>query len=101
MTELEEVLQMVKGLIKQPRTKQRLMDQSGVSARTLTRRIAEARHLGVKLESRQMEVNEAGRLTGPYYWHVLNADEIDKQLNSWLALEQARDLRSPTKEEAS
>lgn len=96
MTELGQTLEMVQRLIHQPRTKERMMDAMGVSERTLKRRIAEARHLGVELTARQIEVNERGKLTGPYYWEVTNAPEIQAQLNRWLALERARTLTPET-----
>lgn len=96
MTELGQILEMVEALIRQPRTNARLMDLMGVGYRTLKRRIAEARHLGVELSSRQMEVNEGGKLSGPYYWEVTNAAAIEPQLTRWLALERARKLTPET-----
>lgn len=96
MTELGQILEMVEGLIRQPRTKARMMEMMGVSERTLKRRIAEARHLGVGLSARRMEVNEDGRLSGPYYWEVTNSPDIEEQLTRWLALERARTLTPET-----
>lgn len=99
MTELGQILEMVEGLIRQPRTKERLMDTMGVSERTLKRRIAEARHLGVELSARRLETNENGRLAGPYYWEVINAAAIEPQLTRWLSLERARTLNPEAENE--
>lgn len=99
MTEMGQILEMVEGLIRQPRTRERMMEAMGVSERTLKRRIAEARHLGVELSARRMEINENGRLSGPYYWEVVNAPAIEQQLTRWLSLERTRTLTPKTENE--
>lgn len=93
MSNLGETLNLVEVLIQVPKTTPQLMARTGLSHRTIRRRMAEARQLGVELQARQMETNEHGRLTGPYYWTVTNAQDIEPQLSQWLALERARSLR--------
>lgn len=95
MTEMGQILEMVEGLIRQPRTRERMMEVMGVSERTLKRRIAEARHLGVELSARRMEVNENGRLSGPYYWEVVNAEDLEPRLTYWLSFEKSGTLARP------
>lgn len=31
--------------------------------------------MGVNMQARKLEVNEAGKLAGPYYWEVINAQD--------------------------
>ena len=92
MSERVKVLNLIKAIAQQPRTTPALMALFGVSERTIKGRIAEARKLGAQLNARQLETNDQGRLSGPYYWEVVNLDEIQPRLGHWLRLEASGSL---------
>ncbi len=86
MAERQKVLNLVNEIARGPRTTPSLITRFNAGERTVKRWIAEARTLGVQLSARQMEVNEEGRRSGPYYWEVENLDEIKPRLKQWLRL---------------
>lgn len=86
MAERQKVLNLVNAIASGPMTTGSLMTRFGAGNRTIKRWISEGRQLGVQLRARQIEVNEEGRLTGPYYWEVENLEEIRPQLENWTQL---------------
>ena len=77
-----EALDLVNRLLRAPHTTPQLMRASGLSESAVWRRLKKARKLGVQLQSRQIETNEHGRLTGPYYWELVNAREVQDLIRS-------------------
>lgn len=86
MAERQKVLNLVSEIARGPKTTPSLSARFNAGERSVKRWIAEARTLGVRLSARQMEVNEAGRPSGPYYWEVENLDEIRPRLKHWSRL---------------
>jgi len=91
------------GLVAQgPKTTAQLMERLSVKERHFRNLTAEARRLGAAMVSRQMETNENGKLTGPYYWEVENLSDIRALLEPCLTFEttgslsRRRALEDPT-----
>lgn len=78
----KDTLDLVKLLLRSPRTTPQLMAARDLSKSAVWRRLKKARKLGVEIQSRQMETNERGRLTGPYYWELINAREVEDLIRS-------------------
>lgn len=92
MAERQKVLNLVSAIASGPMTTESLMARFGAGNRTIKRWISEGRQLGAQLKARQIEVNEEGRLTGPYYWEVENLEEIRPRLERWISLESTASL---------
>lgn len=90
MIDEKETLEMIKRLTGTPQTTPQLMAATGLSESAVWRRLKKARKLGVQLQSRQMETNERGRLTGPYYWELVNAREVQGLIRSLNKLQRSR-----------
>lgn len=86
MAERQKVLNLVNAIASGPITTESLMMRFNAGERTIKRWISEARKIGVLLTARRMETNEEGRLTGPYYWEVVNLDQVRPQLEHWTLL---------------
>lgn len=98
MAQRQKVLNLVNAIASGPTTTQSLMVRFEAGDRTIKRWIAEARGLGAQIRARRIEINEEGRLTGPYYWEVENLDEIQPRLERWVSLETTASLVAETKE---
>ena len=83
---LYTTLLIVRDVIEQPASSAELRERYGASDRQLKRYIAEARHLGAKLESVRSE--------GRYVWRCTNGDDL-RMLHTWIALEERQSLLDP------
>jgi hypothetical protein len=92
VADVKKTLSLIEQVIRAPQTSKSLAARFGVSDRTLKSRVAAARALGADMQARKMEVNDAGKLIGPYYWVVINADALMPRLAHWLAFEKSGTL---------
>lgn len=80
-------LEIIEALSSADATAAQLQTQFDLSIATLKRHIAEARHLGAKIES--VKLGKVSTYT------LRNGQEVTARLDRWLELERSRDLTKP------
>lgn len=80
-------LEIIEALSRADATAAQLQTQFDLSIATLKRHIAEARHLGAKIES--VKLGKVSTYT------LRNGQEVTGRLDRWLELERSRDLTKP------
>ena len=87
MNPLLTTLEIISALSGADATAAQLQTQFNLSIATLKRHIAEARHLGAKIES--VKLGKVSTYT------LRNSQEVTARLDRWLELERSRDLTKP------
>lgn len=85
MRDREKALKLIDLISRGPQTTPQLEERLSVKTRQFRNLVFRARKMGAQLKARQMETNEKGKLTGPYYWEVENF--LDIQQNFKLCLD--------------
>ncbi len=80
-------LEIISALSDADATAAQMQTQFDLSIATLKRHIAEARHLGAKIESVKL-----GKIST---YTLQNSQEVTARLDRWLELERSRDLTKP------
>jgi predicted DNA-binding transcriptional regulator YafY len=87
MNPLLTTLEIISALSRTDSTAAELQSQFDLSVATLKRHLAEARHLGAKIES--VKLGNVSTYT------LRNGPEVSTRLDRWLELERSRDLIEP------
>jgi len=82
-----KALRLIDLVSKGPKTTPQLMRLLSVGERQFRNLVFHAREMDAELRSRQIETNEKGKLTGPYYWEIDNFADIGAMLGPCLTFE--------------
>lgn len=88
MSELGKTLQVVQLLNGADLSAVELCQALGVSVATLKRYVADARHMGARIES-------YGGGRNPWFYRLNNWEQIAARVGVWVVLESSRDLTGP------